>query len=83
MIGDHIIENSYLEEKLGAVVDGPLSGDSHCSAALKKSNVVPKYVCQKKGISVARSGAYAHSVQFLHLSRFPFKCKAEKVSGLI
>lgn len=63
MIGDHIIENSYLEEKLGAVVDGPLSGDSHCSAALKKSNVVPKYVCQKKGISVARSGAHAHSVQ--------------------
>lgn len=42
------MENSYLEEKLEAVVDGLVS--SHCSAALKKSNVVPKRVHKKKGL---------------------------------
>lgn len=42
-----VMENSYLEEKLEAVVDGHLHGSSHCSAALKKSNVVSKCLCKK------------------------------------
>ena len=42
-----VMENSYLEEKLEALVDGHLHVSSHCSAALKKSNVVPRCVCKK------------------------------------
>lgn len=41
-----VMENSYLEEKLEAVVGGHLHVSCHCSAALK-SNVVPKCVRKK------------------------------------